>query len=58
MDVLVDSFFRLREEARQRMAAEEFQEAERQFRELADKVRGRARAAEKPPFNSTDLREQ
>jgi hypothetical protein len=42
MDVLVDSFMRLREEARQRMTAEEFEEAERQFRELADKVRKRA----------------
>jgi hypothetical protein len=46
MDVLVDSFTRLCEEARQRMTAEEFEEAERQFHEIADKVRRRARAAE------------
>jgi hypothetical protein len=44
MDVLVDSFMRLREEARQRMTAEEFEEAERQFHKLADKIRKRVRA--------------
>jgi hypothetical protein len=41
MDVLVDSFMRLREDARQRMTAEEFDEAERQFHELADQIRAR-----------------
>jgi hypothetical protein len=46
MDVLIDSFMRLREEARRRMTTEEFEEAERQFHELADKARRRARAAE------------
>jgi hypothetical protein len=44
MDVLVDSFMRLREEARQRMTAEEFDEAEREFHELAERVRRRAGA--------------
>jgi len=41
MDQLIDSFMRLREEARQRMTPEEFEEAERQVHELADKVRAR-----------------
>jgi hypothetical protein len=41
MDVLVDSFMRLREEARQRMTAEEFEEAERKVHELADQIRAR-----------------
>ena len=46
MEMLVDSFVRLREEARQRMTAAEFEEADRQFHKIANKIRRRARAAE------------
>jgi hypothetical protein len=42
MDDLIDSFMRLREEARQRMTPEEFEEAERRVHELADRARKRA----------------
>jgi hypothetical protein len=41
MDVLVDSFMRLRSEAKQRMSEEEFKEAERKVHELADRIRKR-----------------
>jgi hypothetical protein len=47
MDVLISSFMRLREEARQRMTPEEFEEAVREFHSLADKVRKRAGARPK-----------
>jgi hypothetical protein len=49
MDVLISSFMRLREEARQRMIPEEFEEAEREFHKLADNVRKRAGARPKSP---------
>jgi transcription elongation GreA/GreB family factor len=39
IDTLVDSLMQLREEASQRMTAEEFGEADRQVHELADRVR-------------------
>jgi len=38
---LVESLMRLREEARQRMTPEEFEEADRRVHELADRVRAR-----------------
>jgi len=38
MDVLVDSFMCLREEAKQRMSEKEFQEAEQKAHELADRI--------------------
>lgn len=41
MEVLVDSMMELRAEAKQRMTAEEFQEAERKFDELVANVRAR-----------------
>jgi hypothetical protein len=43
MDKLVESFLKLRAEAKQRMSEEEFREAERRFEELARKVRARRR---------------
>jgi hypothetical protein len=46
MDELIDSFMRLREEARQRMTAKEFEEAERRVHELADGVRTRHQRGE------------
>ena len=42
MDKLVDSFYDLREEARERMSPEEFQQAEKEFDEIVNKVKGRA----------------
>ena len=41
MDKLVDSFLELREDARKRMSPEEFQQAEKGFDEIVDKVRAR-----------------
>jgi hypothetical protein len=41
MDRLVDSFMRLREEARERMSEEEFRKADEGFHQLANKVRSR-----------------
>jgi hypothetical protein len=41
IDTLVDSLMQLREEARQRMTAEEFEEADRQVHELANRIRKR-----------------
>lgn len=49
MDELIESFMRLRDEARQRMTPEEFEEADRKVHELADRVRARA-AREAPPI--------
>lgn len=48
MDSLVESFIELRAEAKRRMSKEEFAEAERQFEELARKVRARRRRATRP----------
>jgi len=45
MEALVDSLMGLREAARQRMTPEEFEEADRQVHELADRIRKRVRAA-------------
>ena len=42
MDKLVDSFSDLVEDARERMSAEEFQQAEKKFDEIIDKVKARA----------------
>jgi hypothetical protein len=42
MDKLVDFVSGIRAEARERMSAEEFEEAERKFDEVVDKVRARA----------------
>jgi len=39
LETLIDSFSRLREEARQRMPEEEFRQAEENFHKLANKVR-------------------
>jgi len=41
MDKLIESFFKLRAEAKERMSEEEFREADRKFNELACKVRAR-----------------
>ena len=41
MDKLVDSFSELREDARNRMSPEEFQQAEKGFDEIVDKIRAR-----------------
>ena len=41
MHKLVESFLKLRAEAKERMSDEEFREAERKFNELARKVRAR-----------------
>jgi hypothetical protein len=48
MDKLVESFLKLRAEAKERMSEEEFREADRQFHELANKVRARRRRAIRP----------
>ena len=42
MDTLVDLVSRVRSEARARMSAEEFRQAEEKFDEIVDKVRARA----------------
>jgi hypothetical protein len=42
MDKLVDLVSGIRAEARERMSPEEFDEAEKKFDEIADKVRSRA----------------
>ena len=42
MDTLVDSFSDLVEEARERMSPQEFQQAEKEFDEIVDKVKARA----------------
>ena len=39
LDTLVQSFTRLRDEAKDRMSEDEFREAEKKFHELANKVR-------------------
>jgi len=49
MDKLVDSFLKLRAEAKERMSEEEFREADRQFHELARKVRARRRRKVRRP---------
>jgi hypothetical protein len=41
-DTLVESFSRLRDEARERMSPEEFQQAEKKFDEIVDNVKARA----------------
>jgi flagellin-specific chaperone FliS len=41
IDILIDSFMRLRAEAKERMSAEEFQQAEEKFNELATRIRAR-----------------
>jgi len=41
MDALVDSFTRLREEAKKRMTEEEFRKAEQGFDQIVMKVRAR-----------------
>jgi hypothetical protein len=38
---LIDSFMKIREDARQRMTSEEFDEADRKVHELADRIRAR-----------------
>jgi flagellar biosynthesis chaperone FliJ len=43
MDKLVESFLKLRAEAKECMSEEEFRKAERQFDELVRKVRARRR---------------
>jgi hypothetical protein len=43
-DTLVDSFMRLRAEAKERMSEEEFQQAEKEFNKLANRVRARRHA--------------
>jgi hypothetical protein len=48
MDKLVESFFKLRAEAKERMSEEEFREAERNFNQLARKVRARRRRRIRP----------
>ena len=45
MDKLVDAFLKLRAEAKERMSAEEFREADRKFNELARKVHARRKRA-------------
>jgi len=42
METLVDSFSELVAEAKERMSPEEFQQAEREFDEIIEKVRARA----------------
>jgi hypothetical protein len=39
MDTLIDSFTRLRTEAKERMSEEEFRQADQKFNQLANKVR-------------------
>lgn len=39
METLIDSFTRLREEARERMSEEEFRQADEKFHQLANRVR-------------------
>jgi hypothetical protein len=48
MDKLVEAFLKLRAEAKERMSEKEFREADRQFHELADKIRARRRRAVRP----------
>jgi hypothetical protein len=48
MDRLIDAFVKLRAEAKERMSEEEFREADRQFHELANKIRARRRRAVRP----------
>ncbi|PYX31568.1 MAG: hypothetical protein DMG77_06145 [Acidobacteria bacterium] len=43
MDKLIESFLKLRAEAKERMSEEEFRETERKFDELVRKVRARRR---------------
>ena len=45
MEKLVESFTRLRTEARERMSEEELRRADEEFRRLADKVRARRKQA-------------
>jgi hypothetical protein len=45
MDKLIESFLKLRAEAKERMSEEEFREADRKFNELARKVRARRKWA-------------
>ena len=42
MDTLVEMVSRIRSEARERMSAEEFRQAEEKFDEIVNKVRARA----------------
>jgi len=42
MDTLVEMVSRIRSEARERMSAEEFRQAEEEFDEIVNKVRARA----------------
>lgn len=39
MDTLVESFTRLRDEAKERMSEDEFRKADEEFHQLANKVR-------------------
>jgi hypothetical protein len=39
MDTLVESFTRVRDEAKERMSKDEFREADEKFHQLANKVR-------------------
>jgi HAMP domain-containing protein len=41
MDTLIDSFMRLRAEAKQRMTEEEFRRAEEEFNEMVNSIRRR-----------------
>jgi hypothetical protein len=45
---LVEAFWKLREDARQRMSEEEFRETDRRVNELAKKIRSRRRRKMRP----------